>query len=302
MSTLIMQVHESKLAYALINKCLDLHREVDALKVYGLGNFFPNIGSQWNQVLDLLRLGVSSKIAWTGQSMTKGDTVPDDTRIPPNVEINEGMIRVLHAMAKSNGITLAEEHLFFDESDGFVQAMGTWTAAAKLYLDILVIAQEFTMYRYMLSEYYLSSESLARSPGQLVPFMGCAIPLASGDKFPPALNWDGIVAACGDYYKTIMVTPALEVFATPPGGRNTETLKVDVMAMADPDSLETRTVYPYTSSKPIIGVVTAVDTDGTYHVANIVFDGDMALALTLEKPIGEAPALVTFTVHTMEPL
>ncbi len=302
MSILTLQVNESKMAYALICKCLDLHQEAWALKIYGLKQFFPNIETQCPQVFAALRFAVSSSITWTGQSMTKADTVPDDTRVPPNVEVNEALVRTMHVTALSLGVNMSDEYIFTDVAGDFMEALGTWAAAAKIYLDIIGIAEEFTMYKPILADMYLQDVgNIERSPGQLVPFMGCGVPIANNGLLVEKLNWDGIVAACGTYCMDIMVFPALDIFNAAPGTRTTQTIEVVVEAEADPDFLTTKTVYSYTTTAPVIGVISAVGSNGVFYpVVNMT--GATSFSLCVALPIAEAPATMTIKIHTMEAL
>ena len=299
MATFSFLVHESKLGYAIIKKCNDLHTKAYDIKTVGLAQYFSDISSQWDDVAKILGMGVSSKIAWTGTSMTKADTVPDDTRIPPNVEINTSTIRIMKQKADDLGVTLSSSYDFFDEANGFVEAMETWQAAAKLFLDIVSLAQELTMYKYVLAELHGGIEKLERSPGQLIPYMNCDVPLAEGATFVENLNWDGIEAAFGDFYQDVMNDPVMETLKTTPLDLESQRSQVQASKLDDPDNPGVKTIYTFSVSGgySLIGAVTAKDSDGVYWQTGITYTSSTAGKLTLDMAVGSAPATVDFDLH-----
>ena len=111
MAVFTINVHDSKLAYATLLKCVDLHRAAHSLKTIGLAQFFPDVADQWDDICRVLKFAVSSQIAWTGMSMTKSDSVPDDTRIPPAVEINAAIIRIMKQKAGDLEISVTGDTL-----------------------------------------------------------------------------------------------------------------------------------------------------------------------------------------------
>ncbi len=297
MATFGFYVNDSKLAYAVIRKCIDLHRKAHAVKINGLAQFFPDVEAQWDDIITVLQFAISSKIAWTGQSMTKADTVPDDTRIPPNVEINSATIRIMKQKADDLGITLSSSHEFYDENDYFQKAMETWSAAAKMYMDILSLAEELTMYRYILSELHRSQNTTQRSPGQLIPFMDCDIPLADGSIWVENLNWEGIENGFGDTYWDIISEPAMETLKGTPISLDSQRETQNVAKQDDPDNPGTKTIYPFSISSAgysLIGALKAVDSNGTYHQTGITYSSVTEGKLTLDIAVGDAPDTVTF--------
>jgi len=289
------------MAYATMLKCVDLHREADNLKAIGLAQYFPDISTQWDDISKVLKLAISSKIAWTGQSMTKSDNVPDDTRIPPNVEINQATIRIMKQKADDLSITLSSSHEFFDEDDGFIKAAETWAGAGKLFLDIISLAQELTMFKYMLAEFHNSNVSTERSPGQLIPFMNCDVPLAQGLIWAEKLNWEGIEAAFGDFYWDVMSQIAMETLSMTPIELEAQRFEQNVDKEDDPDNPGVKTIYPFSiTGYSLIGVVKALDSGGAYHQSGITYTSSTAGKLTLNMPVGDAPDTFDFELHGLK--
>lgn len=297
MATYSTMISDSKMAYAVLQKCVELHHKAYMIRTVGLAQVFPNIDSEWDNIAKILKLGVSSKIAWTGASQTKDDKVPDETRVPHSVEINEAIIRIMKQKAEDFDITLSTSYEFFDETNEFKKAAATWESAVKLYLDIYSLAEELNLYRFMLAYFHRGDSSTERGPAQVMPFMTCDIPL-SGEIFVPNLNWEGMESAFGDFYSDVINQPPLETLKAAPLSLTSDRTEVVGYKQDDPDNPGVKTIYTFSESG-MIGVITALDSEGTYHTSGITYTSGSAGKLTLDIPESEAPASVTFELHSI---
>ena len=272
MSEFAIEVNESKLGFAVLCKCLELHQIAAALRDVGLAEFFPNVATQFKDVCAVLRFGVSAKIAWTGQSMTKADSVPDDTRVPATVEINDALISLMYSAAVSKGITLSESYVFTAVDGEYIEASKTWSGAAKVYLDIMSLADEFTMFRAMLGDLYLGTVDVARSPGQVIPFANCPAPVSNMAVGFSIANWTGMKSIAGSYINNIMQLPALDVFALSAGELSTSVSTVTVSGAIHPSDA-TLTIFDCSAGAAIIAVLEAEGSNGVQYTSGTWLSG-----------------------------
>lgn len=210
MSEYNVVVYEQKLAFACFMASASLKAKAHGLIRYGLGAFFPDVLTEWGAACEVLGYGISSKIAWTGKSMTKSDTVPDDTRVPPQVDVNPAVLHLMHDRAQTLGLTLAGGRVFADPETGWRDAAQTWAGACKLYLDILDIVDEMEMYRIMVNDLD-GTAGMSRSPAQVLPFQRCPLPL-TGAKWVRNGNIDGLAGFFGlnpdlPYHAQLLTAP-----------------------------------------------------------------------------------------------
>lgn len=108
--------------------------------------------------------------------MTKSDNVPDDTHIPPQVEVNKAYVRIALGLVNTLGVTLSEDHVF-DDSPDFEEAQETWYAIARIYSEIDSLCEQMDMYRMVINEFDGGTATIGRSAAQLLPYRDCPIPL-----------------------------------------------------------------------------------------------------------------------------
>ncbi len=298
MSEFAIEVNESKLGFAVLCKCLDLHHIAVTLRDLGLAEFFPDVSIQFKDVCSVLRFGVSAKIAWTGQSMTKADSVPDDTRVPATVEINDALISLMYNAAVAKGITLSESYVFTAVDGEYIEASKTWSGAAKIYLDMMSLADELTMFKIVFGDLYLGTVDINRSPGQVIPFASCPLPLAHTAVGFSIANWSGIKAAAGDYINNLMRLPALDVFALSPGELSTSVSSITVSGVVHPSDA-TLTIFDCSAGGAIIAVMEAEGSNGVQFASGTWLSG---ASVRVVVATASAPSSITFTVLTMAAL
>jgi len=272
MSELSLTTNETKMLYACIRQGFSILLKIQDYRQFSLGELFPGFVTQWDDIKAILELGISKKIAWTGMSMTKSDNVPDDTRIPPNAEINSNTIRLMHAKAEALGVSLSPNYTFFDEDENFVEGAATWLQAVNAYLEIINLSQEAGLFKMTAADFEGSSASMTRSGAQLLIFDKAEVPLTNGGRWCEEFNALGIQDGSGSFYddfffKTVnelieQTLPTLEVFQT----------EQTATKQADPDYPSTHTRYSFwLSGYSLIGMLRVKTTDDEY-LTTPVFD------------------------------
>lgn len=290
-------VHDSKLFYAMVCQAAAVGLKIQDYKTNILGAYFPAISTEWGQIKKILQCGIQSKIAWSGMSMTKSDTVPDETRAPPEIAINENIIRLMKKKATDLSVTLSSDFEFFDESAQFAQAHATWSAACKAYLDIIGWSQEMALYKNSMGELESGNATVTRSGAQLMMFDQCDVPIADGSKWYSAYNWEGLEAGFGSTFYANLLLETVDVIldGTIP---DPDRAKQEVVAdkLDDPDNPGVKTIYNFAAmgGYALAGVIYALDSDGDYHTTGVTYLSGTSGKLTINTPVGSAPATTTF--------
>lgn len=292
-------VHDTKFMYALLKQSYFLVKKIRDYKTAVLGEYFPQIDTRWADIKSILQCGVSSRIIWTGMSMTKSDTVPDDTRTAPAQDINANTVRLMYAKAQSLGLTLSSQFEFYDEQNRFHEALQTWDAACKTLIDIQGWLQELCLYQVMAAEVEGGISALERSPAQMIMFDQADIPLADGGKWYGQFYWQGLRAGFGAFYwNLIYLTPEALTAISPPE-IDTRTFVVTVAGVDDPENPGVKTIYTVEvpdeeySLAGLIVMEEVFEGTATYNFTYV--DADHGVQV-VSLPVAEAPANLTFRI------
>ncbi len=302
MSTVAVAVHSSKMLYATILKGLAIWEQIRMRRDI-LADMFPQISVQWDSFLKVISPCISRKVAVTA-SLSKADTVPDETRVPPGVDINAGSLRLMHRLAGTLGLGLSTDFEWFDEADRFAQAFTNWAVAANTYLEIEQLANDLTMHRAYGCDLYTSSTE-QRTPGQLTFYNECNIPLADSI-FASSLNTAGLQAGFGSVYLGWMTQSVEELVTDVPPVIETDFAQVTATPEDDPDNPGTQTLYAFAVPAGSIpdgwklgGVVIAASPDLTapaQFYSTMIYQSDTAGVLRIPGAFDgpDVPASVEF--------
>lgn len=255
MGTLALNVHSTKLLYATILKGLALWRQIRARRDM-LAGMLPSVSTQWDILQKVIMPCISRKVAITA-SLSKADTVPDETRVPPSVEINPGVVRLMLGLATSLGLTLSANYEWNDEANNYRQAIENFATIANILIEIEQIAADLCMHRAYAADLYDDQNEL-RTPGQLAFYTECDVPLADGI-FVSQFNRFGMISGFGALYLGWMLLSIEDlVTGTPP---TIQISQIDVTATPadDPENPGTYTLYHFaaTAGWSLAGAVVA---------------------------------------------
>lgn len=300
MAVFVCDVHETKFLYALIRQGHEAVRRAVDIRDTVLASLFPDVAAQWSDVCRVLRLGISSPVALTGMSMTKADTVPDDTRVPPSVEINAATVRIMYRLAGSLGVTLSAEYEFFDEERNFAQAAATWSAGCRTLLQVEALLREALLYSMAAADVDGGVELVERSPAQMAMFPDCEAPLADGSRWVEAWSPVGIRSAFGPFYDAFMYGPLETMMTTPLPVLLVSRVSVSAEAEdGDPEHPNTITAYPFSvPSGAVIGAIEALA--GGVPVRQVVYYAASSGAVKLPVPLADAPETADILLLVVE--
>lgn len=258
--------NESKLTYACIKQGVAVLEKIDMFRTVAIAELFPDQATQWDKIKKVLDLGISKKIAWTGMSMTKSDSTPDETRVPPQTEINTNTIRMMYAVATAESVTMnTTDYEFFDPDDNFKESAATWTQAVNAYLEILNLGTELGLYKIAGAEMEGGDAQVNRSPAQLLIFDAVEVPLVLG-RNTEEWNPDGIEAGFGTFYEDFFLKSINQLIAG-----TIPTLDVlvdsDTAGKAEHPTNPGWTQYAFTAPAgySMVGILQGKDSDGNYR-------------------------------------
>ena len=298
MGTLSLNVHSTKMLYATILKALYLWRQIRARRDM-LAGMLPAVATQWDLLQQVIAPCISRKVAITA-SLSKSDTVPDETRVPPSIEINAGTVRLMYGLAVSLGLTLnTDDYAWFDEEDHFRGATQNFAAVAGICLEIEQFAADLCMHRAYAADLY-SDQDETRTPGQLTFYTECEAPLADGI-FVSKFNRAGMIAGFDTLYLGWMLLSIEDLVTTAPPSIESGWLEVTATPEDDPDNPGVKTLYRFeaTTGWYLAGAVIAARPDLTAPEAfyqTVVYDSDTEghVSLTGGYTDPAMPATVVF--------
>lgn len=293
MSIYTVSIGETKFFYALLRQGYEVLRRAMAVRDQALAFWFPNVAEEWGAVKRILSLGIASPIAWTGMSMTKSDTVPDDTRVPPAVEINGGTVRAMYALASAEGVTLAGDQEFYDEANMFAEAFVSWSSACRALMKIEDLLREATLYAMAAAQVEGAEGTLERSPAQIVMFDAAEVPLGDGGRWSEQWSVAGIEAGFGSFYQDFLLQPTEETFIGGLPDLSVERQEVVVAGIDDPDNPGVKTVYEFFAQNgfALAGMIMAKGGDSYYRTPEYLTASSGVVRVNL--PVAEAPAELT---------
>jgi hypothetical protein len=303
MATFSFKLDRSKVVYAYLRQSYAVVEKIQTWKTEVIGEYFPNVATQWENIRKILDIGISKKIAVTGTSITKSDDTPDETRIPPTVEINSNIIRVMKNRATDLSVTLSGDYEFFDDTNNFQEAFATWSGACNAYLTILNMEIEISIYKYAINGMYRVGGEMDRGVGQMSVFDKCDVPLGDDANaiFVSVFNWDGIEEAFDEFYDDMYLEPAYEISSGTIQTYNIQHSSPTANKADDPDNPGTKTIYEFDASSGfnIIGLITAKDSDGDYHynTTEVYYTSATKAVVRLSVAVGSAPASVTALMY-----
>ena len=256
MGTLSLNVHSTKLLYATILEGISIWRKVNVRRDL-LSGMLPDIGSQWAILKTVLMPCISRKVAVTA-SLSKSETVPDETRVPPSIEINGGTVKLMKGLADSLGLTLnTDDYEWYDSASGFRQAIENFSVVAVVFLEIEQLVMDLCMHRSYAADLY-SDQDENRTPGQLAYYIECDAPLADG-VFVNLFNRMGMLSGFGSHYLGWLMSSVEQLVAT--DAPDFEQTKIDVVATPedDPEDPGANTLYRFqaTSGWALAGAIVA---------------------------------------------
>ena len=282
--------NESKMLYACIKQGVAILEKISVFRTVAIAELFPAQSTQWDKIKKVLALGVSNKIAWTGMSMTKSDNVPDETRVPPQVEVNTNTIRMMHAVAQAEGVTYSSNYVFFDPENNFVDSAATWTQAINAYLEIVNLGNELGLFKIAGAEMEGGTADINRSPAQLLIFNAVEIPLANGNRNVPLFNGKGIEAGFGSFYEDFFlksINQLIDMAVPELDAQIVETTAAKSTSITNANW----TMYEYTAPAGygLVGILRGEDSDGGY-LTSAVYDNASHGWLNKSTLPADAPA------------
>lgn len=265
MGTLALNVHSTKLLYATILKGFALWRQIRTRRDM-LSAMLPDIATQWDILQQVIMPCITRKVAITA-SLSKAETVPDETRVPPAVEINPGVAQLMIGLADSLGLTLSGNYEWYDEVADYRTAIENFATIANVCIEIEQIAADLCMHRAYAADLY-SDQNESRTPGQLAFYSECDVPLADG-VFVAQFNRFGMMAGLGSMYLGWMLLSIEELVTSAPPTIETSKTAVTAAPEDDPDHSGTYTLYRFaaTSGWSLAGAVVAARPNLTAPVA-----------------------------------